>query len=488
MSIDSRPSATGSAEGDSAPRAGEVLAGRYYVERVLGRGGMGCVVAATHVHLDERVAVKLLHRHLVSDGDTVQRFLREGRTAGRIQSEHVVRIKDVGELDDGCPYIVMEYLEGEDLAAVQKRKGMLPPQQAVDYVLAAADAIAEAHAMKMLHRDIKPSNIFLARLPDGREIIKVLDFGIAKAFGEESLVMHLTATATVMGTPLFMAPEQLRKAKTLDPRVDIWALGVLLHRLVTNTLPFDGDTFAELSAAILTADPPPIRRAYPHLSKELEAIITTCLKKNPDERFVDLADLALALAPLGTPASQPNVERILRTLGSPSQRAIVVAKEDTFSSMTTGGSLSAAVNVTPVQPPPPRKSSGSAIAFVSFAVLLALGGLVAGGLALRARARAAATTQLVPTPVAATAGEPSSPVEPRVNAPPGTSADAPPVAAASTASSTPPSPPPKTLGRVGKPGAAPKTPAGAVAAPPTTAAIPAAAPSTPSGIATSSKD
>ncbi|MBS2012248.1 MAG: protein kinase [Deltaproteobacteria bacterium] len=484
MSIDSRPSTSRSKAEEAAPRAGEVLAGRYYVERVLGAGGMGCVVAATHVHLDERVAVKLLHPHLVSEPDTVQRFLREGRTAGRIQSSHVVRIKDVGELDGGQPYIVMEYLEGEDLAATLKKRGVLPPQQAVDYVLAAADAIAEAHAMKMLHRDLKPSNIFLARLPDGREHIKVLDFGIAKAFGAESTAGHLTATSMVMGTPAFMAPEQLRKARALDHRVDIWALGVLLHKLVTNTLPFDGDTFAELSAAILTAEPRPIRSVLPQLSPELDAVIATCLRKNPDDRFVDLADLALALAPLGTPASRPNVDRVLQILGRPSQRAVpVVPASDPSIAATTG----AAMNVSGAQAS--SSSKGLTITLAIVAALLALVGIAIGGIALKARAARAAATEGPSPSVALSAAlvgssAPSASTEARATSTPATSAE--PSAFSAPAPSVTSAPKSSVKAGVTRP-AGPKAPPPTAPATQVAPAVPPAPPS-PAGIATSSKD
>lgn len=478
---------------DSAPRAGEVLAGRYFVERVIGTGGMGCVVAATHVHLDERVAVKLLHPHLVSEPDTVQRFLREGRTAGRIQSPHVVRIKDVGELDGGRPYIVMEYLEGEDLAAIQKQRGMLPAQQAVDYVLAAAEAIAEAHAMRMLHRDLKPSNIFLARMPDGRDCIKVLDFGIAKAFGAESMAGQLTQTAMVMGTPAFMAPEQLRKAKGLDHRVDIWALGVLLHKLVTNTLPFEGDTFAELSAAILTTEPVPLRRAFPHHTPELEAVIATCLRKNPEERFFDLADLALALAPLGTPAARPNVERILATLGRPSQRAVMVAPSEPLIGTTGAVAMSGAIPlVASPAAAPPRKSNTGMIAFVALAAVLALVGLGTSVYAFRVRANARtgnATSQ--PTTVASpgTGTDVTPSADPRVVAAPASAAQttppntdsAPSAHASVTATAAKPTRSP--LGKAPASKATGASPPSTGAAPP-----PPGPPPTPGGIATSSKD
>src|SRR5580693_7216018 len=167
----------------------------------------------------------------------VARFEREARTAVKIKSEHVARVIDVGQLESGSPYMVMEYLEGEDLQGWLEKQGRLPIERAVDFLLQACEAIAEAHAMGIVHRDLKPANLFCIRRPDGTLSIKVLDFGISKAAGAS---MGMTSTQAVMGSPLYMSPEQMGSSKGVDARSDIWALGVILFELVTGRVPFDG--------------------------------------------------------------------------------------------------------------------------------------------------------------------------------------------------------------------------------------------------------
>ncbi|HVJ20233.1 MAG TPA: serine/threonine-protein kinase, partial [Polyangiaceae bacterium] len=217
---------------ETAPvREGDLLAGKYRVERVIGVGGMGVVVAARHLHLDVRVALKFLLPSLKQDGEIVARFLREGQAAARIKSEHVGRIMDVGSFDDGSPYLVMEYLEGRDLAAELASRGRLSVAEAVAHVLQALEALAEAHQSGIVHRDLKPSNLFLTRRADGSALIKVLDFGISKAaFGEGGEAV-LTRSQGIMGSPQYMSPEQIRSAKRVDQRSDIWSTGVILHEL-----------------------------------------------------------------------------------------------------------------------------------------------------------------------------------------------------------------------------------------------------------------
>ena len=191
------------------PVAGDLLADKYRVERLIGVGGMGAVLAAKHIDLDERVAIKMLLPHIPTHGEPVARFLREAQAAAKIRSDHVVRIYDVGRLDSGAPFIVMEYLEGSDLAQTTDARGPLPIEDAVGYVLQACEAIASAHALGIVHRDLKPANLFLTTMPDGSARVKVLDFGISKVSrGDVSSSMGLTSTTSIMGTPAFMPPEQ----------------------------------------------------------------------------------------------------------------------------------------------------------------------------------------------------------------------------------------------------------------------------------------
>ena len=212
---------------------GDVVAGKYRVERIIGAGGMGVVVAARHLQLDQTVALKFM-THRTPAGD--ERFSREARAAARLKSEHAAKVHDVGALDNGTPYMVMEYLEGNDLHALLSAEGALPIDLAVGYVMQACEAIGEAHAHGIVHRDLKPHNLFLTTGVGGRPKIKVLDFGISKTQDDETT---LTRSSDIIGTPVYMAPEQLRSSKDVDARADIWALGAMLYELVTGRLPFE---------------------------------------------------------------------------------------------------------------------------------------------------------------------------------------------------------------------------------------------------------
>jgi serine/threonine-protein kinase len=287
---------------------GTVLDHKLRIERVLGRGGMGEVAIATHLELDQRVAVKVLHDHVARDPGAVERFLREARAAAKLRSEHVCRVSDVGRLTNGIPYLVMELLEGSDLAAIVAR-GRLPVAQAVDHVLQACVAIAEAHAARIVHRDLKPANLFVARRLDGTPLVKVLDFGIAKAGTEPAL----TATDAVMGSPGYMSPEQFHSARDVDARTDIWAVGVILYQLLAGRLPFRGTTLAELALQVTSEPPAPIE-----LPPGLRAAVLRCLEKRREARFDDVASLAAALAPFGGPTAAATAELIAKVARPPS--------------------------------------------------------------------------------------------------------------------------------------------------------------------------
>src|SRR5260370_37975246 len=293
-------------------REGAILAGKYRVEKVLGIGGMGVVVAAHHVQLDEKVAIKVLLPTMLRNNDVVGRFAREARAAVKIKSEHVARVSDVGTLENGAPYMVMEFLEGGDLAAWVQRQGPLPAEQAVDFVLQACVGVASAHGIGIVHRDLKPANLFCLRGNDGQFIVKVLDFGISKvtnlsASDAGGAVTHTTA---VMGSPYYMSPEQMQSAKEVDARTDIWALGVILYELLTGSRPFPGESYAEIAIKVATASFPPLRTFRPDAPAGLEAAIDTCLKKDKRKRPENVAELALALADFAPRRSRPAIERI----------------------------------------------------------------------------------------------------------------------------------------------------------------------------------
>jgi eukaryotic-like serine/threonine-protein kinase len=285
-----------------------MLAGKYRVEKVLGVGGMGVVVAAEHVQLSQRVALKFVLPGALQSEAAVERFLREARAAVRLKSEHVAKVQDVGTLESGAPYMVMEYLEGSDLSKVLQDLGQLPIQDACDYVVQACEAVAEAHSLGIIHRDLKPQNLFLTQAVGGAPLVKVLDFGVSKIdAGPDS--KQLTQTSTVMGSPLYMAPEQMRSARNADARSDIWALGVVLYELLSGRVPFDAESMPELCLKVVSDPMPSLREIRPEIPAELEAIIRTCLEKSPDNRYSDPAELSAALAPFAPETSRETIER-----------------------------------------------------------------------------------------------------------------------------------------------------------------------------------
>jgi hypothetical protein len=296
-------------EMDPGVKAGDVLAGKYRVERVLGVGGMGVVVAAHHIQLDEKVALKFLLPAALRSPEALGRFEREARAAVKIKSEHVARVSDVGRLENGAPYMVMEYLDGGDLQEMLTR-GPLPADQAVEFVLQACEAIAEAHALGIVHRDLKPSNLFVVRRADG-----LLSVGISKV-STGGADMGMTRTTAIIGSPLYMSPEQMQSSKGVDPRTDIWSLGVILFELVTGRVPFEADTVTELAVKVCTSEAPPLRSVRAELSPELEDVTARCLSKDRAQRFANLGELALALRPLAPAHALASVDRILRTMNA----------------------------------------------------------------------------------------------------------------------------------------------------------------------------
>lgn len=295
----------------TAPIAeGDILAEKYRVDQVLGAGGMGVVVAAHHIDLDEKVAIKFLLPETLGNQEAVARFAREARSAVKIKSEHVAKVTDVGKLPNGAPYMVMEYLEGSDLSKWLQQNGALPVDQAVDFVLQACEAIAEAHTLGIVHRDLKPANLFVIRRPDGGLSVKVLDFGISKTTGLSASGSSMTRTSAVMGSPLYMSPEQMQSSRDADARSDIWSLGVILYELLTADLPFVADTMPELVARILSAPPIALRNKRPDVPDGLEAAILKCLDKDRGRRLQTVGELAAALAPFAPKRARVSIERI----------------------------------------------------------------------------------------------------------------------------------------------------------------------------------
>jgi serine/threonine-protein kinase len=271
---------------------GTVLLGKYRIESVLGRGGMGVVLRVTHLQLGEQLAIKVLQPEGATSPELIARFLREARSVVRLRGEHVAKVIDVGVLPEGPPFTVMEYLRGVDLADELKRRKQLAAGEAVDYVLQACEALAEAHAHGIVHRDIKPANLFLSTRPDGTPLIKVLDFGISKAPVSTSALV--TQTDIVMGTAGYMSPEQMKAAKDVDGRTDIWALGIVLYECLSGRRPFEGASFTAVVLKAGTEPPPPMDSRLP---RGLQDIVLRCLEKDRGARFATVAELATALAP-----------------------------------------------------------------------------------------------------------------------------------------------------------------------------------------------
>jgi len=302
---------------DASPVApGQILAGKYRIERVLGEGGMGVVVEAHDTGLERRVAIKFLLPDFVKHVEAKERFIREARAAAKIQSEHVARVIDVSTLETGAPYMVMEFLEGSDLSRVIETSGPMAVEDAALYVIQACEALAEAHAHGIIHRDLKPANLFLAQQAGGSRKIKVLDFGISKTLsaGDPKASGSLTRTSSMMGSPLYMSPEQMKSARDVDLRTDIWALGVILYESLTGNPPFLGNSIPEISAKILLEDPRPVIELRANVPKELSDLTMRALQKQPDKRFPNVSELAIALLPFAPGRARSNVERITRVL------------------------------------------------------------------------------------------------------------------------------------------------------------------------------
>jgi serine/threonine-protein kinase len=382
---------------------GDVVEGKYRIDRFLAAGGMGTLVVATHLPLRQPVVIKFMSPLVMDNGSGIRRFTVEARAAARIHSEHVARVFDVSNLPNGVPFIVMEYLEGVDLSEVLGRRKSVPVAEAVDCVTQACQAVAEAHAAGVVHRDLKPANLFRCERADGKHVIKVLDFGVSKLLPRgdtESGELATTGPNVVMGTPLYASPEQLRGAREVDARTDVWALGVILYELVAGRPPFAGNTFMEICAKVAYTPPPPLRELRPEVPPGLWDVIVRALAKDPELRIQSVVELADAIAPYG-PASgrRPVVEHV--AVVTPRRLPGVVGVGD--------GTLPAIER--PAPPPtvpdasPPGRVSPPALRLVSVASVVALA--LVGGLFIGQSRPQRATAQAASVPV-----EPASYVAP----------------------------------------------------------------------------
>ncbi|HVJ91976.1 MAG TPA: serine/threonine-protein kinase, partial [Labilithrix sp.] len=286
-------------------RPGDVLADKYCVERILGAGGMGVVVAARNLALGKPVAIKMLLPSMLAAPRAVERFEREARAVVQLKSEHVAEVLDIGKLASGAPYIVMELLEGCDFEELLRDR-VFSVEEATLYVLQACEAVAEAHGLGIVHRDLKPRNLFLTHRLDGTPLVKVLDFGISKWTSADAAAHSLTRTSDVIGSPNYMSPEQIRSAKDVDVRTDVWSLGVVLFELLTGRLPFLADGLPQLCALILEQDAPLLATLRPDVPEELAAIVARCLERRPERRFQTIAELARALESFAPASLRPS--------------------------------------------------------------------------------------------------------------------------------------------------------------------------------------
>ncbi len=380
------------------PKTGTVVLGKYRIESIIGEGGMGGVLKATHLDLDEPVAIKVLLPELMDKPEIVQRFMREAKANVKLKGEHVARVIDVGRLEgdlegrlEGTPYIVMEYLEGADLNAILKHHGAQDPAMAVDLMLQACEAIAEAHSIGIIHRDIKTSNFFVTQREGEPPFLKVLDFGLATTPQGTS---ELTDGGAVVGTPSYMSPEQMRSSRLADARSDIWSLGVVLYELLEGARPFRAQAYSDLCLKV--GMDPPERMIQPNVPDGLRAIVMKCLEKPIERRYQNVAELAFDLLPFASEpdlarASVEQTARLLSRRGAPVARSTASFMRAEPISSNTPSSLHAGTGEQLARPPSQsvsrsqvhrsKKQRGVIIgaSFVVAIVLAGIGVFVFGG-------------------------------------------------------------------------------------------------------------
>lgn len=435
---------------------GDVLLGKYAVERVLGQGGMGLVVAARHVDLGELFAIKRLIPSALDTPAALERFLREARVAARLKNEHVVRVHDVGRLEDGSPYMVMEHLEGRDLKAILNERGPLPAEEATTLLLQACEALAEAHEKGIVHRDLKPANLFITTLRSGAPCVKVLDFGIAKP--TEVAGDGLTGSGIILGTPSYMSPEQITGDIPTDTRTDVWALGVVLYELVTGKKPFGGGSVGSVFSRMMERPTPP-SHLVGAVPPWVDAIVARCLQKLPEDRFQSVDELsiellraafgreaALSSAPSGESAAMSSQGTGGERASAPGHHGTVTLTRDpplAPAPSNTLSQISVAKSANSVNPPTHTAARAGRGGLVAALVLAAtVIGVAAVGIVWRLSSAPSAASISLP---ATEAAPPRAPIAPstEVAAPAPSAAPTTAEIAASAASQAPPAPPKK---------------------------------------------
>ncbi|HEY6729029.1 MAG TPA: serine/threonine-protein kinase [Polyangiaceae bacterium] len=358
---------------------GDLVDGKYRIVRLLGEGGMGAVYEGENVRIHRRVAIKVLHAGVAANGDAVARFEREAQAAGRIGSEHIVEVLDLGQLADGERYMVMEFMDGESLSSRIHQSGRLTAAQLYPIAVQMLEGLGAAHAAGIIHRDLKPDNVYLVRSKKGQtDFVKLLDFGISKfnAMGGE---FSMTRTGAVMGTPYYMAPEQAKGAKDIDTRVDIYAAGVILYEAVSGQVPFNADTFNELIFKIVLESPPPVEQVAPGLDPAFAAIISKAMARDLTERYASCADFLAALNSWAQHhASQPpqhSAAQLQALHAAPTVTGPRVAAASAVD-VRTKGAWSNTQGDAALTPAPAKKKTGLVLGIAAGLVVVLAGGAV----------------------------------------------------------------------------------------------------------------
>lgn len=398
--------------------AGEIVAGKYQIVRLLGSGGMGAVYEARHVFLSRRVALKFLHPRMAENAEMVARFQSEAKAAGGLESENLVAVTDFGVTDDHACFLVMEYLDGEDLAHLLERVGPLPVTRAVRIVIQACRGVGVAHRAEIVHRDLKPQNLFVGRRADGSDLVKVLDFGIAKLRRVAEKADFATRINAAMGTPNYMAPEQARSAAGVDEKADIYALGVILYEALSRKHPHPGETYNQIIAHLLSEPPVRLDTVCPGMPPGLYEIVDRAIAADPKARFASVEALATALQPYAntwaaesafgrTIASPPSVTDQASAATKPSSRP---PPADTGSNVPLSISRNGSMKDDPsLSEGAPR---GRVISRRRVALFAALGALLLGAV-LYGVARRETGNATVPVPSAASTAS-ATPIAPAV--------------------------------------------------------------------------